>query len=158
MLEKEKIYIDYFPSFLGDIEIISNDKYLISVGVAKDKKEIKTNSITHLTKTWFENYFYEKRVTIIPPLKPAKSLFAQIVRNEVLKIGFGECKTYGEIAKNIGKPKAYRAVAQVLKYNPYMIIVPCHRIISKSGIGGYNGGIEIKKKLLEFENCELINF
>ena len=114
------------------------------------------NMITALTKEWFEAYF-QKRVLPTPPLQPAKTTFSQKVREAVLEIPFGECKSYSEIAKAIGYPKAYRAVAQALKYNPYMIIVPCHRVISKKGIGGYNGGIEIKKKLLEFEGCESIN-
>ena len=157
-MEEEKIYIDYFHSFIGIFEIKANDRYLLSIRLSKSIsiKDKEINNITDMAKEWFDAYF-QKIILPIPPLQPAKTLFSQKVREAALEISFGECKTYSDIAKKINHPKAYRAVAQALKLNPFMIIVPCHRVISKKGIGGYNGGIEIKKKLLEFEGCESIN-
>ena len=157
MIIDEKIYIDYFYSPIGTLEIKADDKYLLSVKLSNSKEKIEENEITKYTKKWFEAYF-KRDVLTTPPLKPSKTIFFQKVREAVLKISFGECKTYSNIAQQIKNPKAFRAVAQALKQNPFMIIVPCHRVISKKGIGGYNGGIEIKKKLLEFEGCESINF
>ena len=76
------------------------------------------------------------------------------VWNELKKISSGETKTYKEIAKILGNPKAARAVANACARNPYPITIPCHRVIrSDGGLGGYSGegGVERKKQLLENE-------
>ena len=76
------------------------------------------------------------------------------VWNELKKIPIGETKTYKEIAKLIGSPKAARAVANACGKNPYPITIPCHRVIrSDGGLGGYSGkgGVETKRQLLENE-------
>ena len=76
------------------------------------------------------------------------------VWNELKKIPIGETKTYKEIAKLIGSPKAARAVANACGKNPYPITVPCHRVVrSDGGLGGYSGkgGVETKRQLLENE-------
>ena len=76
------------------------------------------------------------------------------VWNELKKIPIGETKTYKEIAKLIGNPKAARAVANACGKNPYPITVPCHRVVrSDGGLGGYSGkgGVETKRQLLENE-------
>jgi len=78
--------------------------------------------------------------------------FARKVYKVVLTIPLGEVRTYKWVAQKIGKPKAYRAVGQVLKNNPHPLIIPCHRIIESSGkIGGYVGGKKIKQGLLNLE-------
>ena len=64
----------------------------------------------------------------------------------------GSVSTYGEIARGIGQPRASRAVGQALGHNPVPIVIPCHRVLGGGGgIGGYTGGLEIKRKLLEIE-------
>jgi methylated-DNA-[protein]-cysteine S-methyltransferase len=73
------------------------------------------------------------------------------VWRELLRIPYGNVKTYGEIARIIGKPHAARAVGGAVGANPIPIIVPCHRVLAKNGLGGYSSGIEIKKKLLHLE-------
>ena len=76
------------------------------------------------------------------------------VWNELKKIPIGETKTYKEIAKLIGNPKAARAVANACGKNPYPITVPCHRVVrSDGGLGGYSGkgGVETKRQLLQNE-------
>ena len=76
------------------------------------------------------------------------------VWNELKKIPIGETKTYKEIAKLIGSPKAARAVANACGKNPYPITIPCHRVVrSDGGLGGYSGkgGVETKRQLLENE-------
>lgn len=80
--------------------------------------------------------------------------FQQAVWQATLKIPFGTTQTYQDIANQIGKPKAVRAVGQALKKNPIPIIIPCHRVIGKNGhLTGYNGknGLPIKIQLLELE-------
>ena len=76
------------------------------------------------------------------------------VWNYLKTIPRGETRTYKQVAKAIGKPKAHRAVATAIGKNPYPIKIPCHRVIrSDGGLGGYSGpgGIKTKKKLLASE-------
>ena len=84
-------------------------------------------------------------------LKLEGTLFQIKVWKEISKIPKGSVKTYKEIANLIGKPKSYRAVANACGKNPYVYVIPCHRVIRSDGyLGGYSGhgGIEEKKKLL----------
>jgi methylated-DNA-[protein]-cysteine S-methyltransferase len=83
-------------------------------------------------------------------LKP----FQRAVLEAAQKIPFGETRSYGWIAKQIGKPRASRAVGQALRTNPIPIILPCHRVISgDGGLGGYAGGLSLKRKLLTLEGA-----
>lgn len=78
--------------------------------------------------------------------------FQRSVWNEIYKIGYGETKTYSELAQQIGKPTSFRAVANACGRNPIAIVVPCHRVLaSNNGLGGYSSGIEKKKVLLKLE-------
>ena len=74
------------------------------------------------------------------------------VLKEVSRIPLGEVRSYKWLAKKLGKPAAVRAVGTALKKNPFPVISPCHRIIKSDGnIGGYSGGSNKKKLLLELE-------
>lgn len=67
-------------------------------------------------------------------------------------IPYGETRTYKWVAERIGKPNAFRAVGQALGKNPMPIVLPCHRVIESDGsLGGYSGGIDIKRRLLDLE-------
>jgi len=90
---------------------------------------------------------FEEYEVVLPTKFTAKVL------NEVRKIKYGEVKTYKEIAEKIGT--SYRAVGQALKRNPAPIIIPCHRVVAKNGLGGYSAGIEIKKELLKLEGINI---
>jgi O-6-methylguanine DNA methyltransferase len=78
--------------------------------------------------------------------------FQKRVWRELSKIGYGQLVTYGDIARAIGKPGASRAVGQANGANPVSIIIPCHRVIASGGrLGGYGGGLKMKRTLLELE-------
>jgi methylated-DNA-[protein]-cysteine S-methyltransferase len=78
--------------------------------------------------------------------------FQQAVWRAAAEIPYGETRSYGWIAKRINNPRAVRAVGQALGTNPVPIIIPCHRVISAAGtLGGFSGGIGLKKKLLDME-------
>jgi len=77
--------------------------------------------------------------------------FEQDVLNKTRKIPYGTTITYSELADRIGSSGGARAVGQALSKNPYPIVIPCHRVVARSGIGGYSGGVELKKKLLNLE-------
>lgn len=78
--------------------------------------------------------------------------FTRKVYRAVLKIPLGEVRTYKWVARKIGQPQAHRAVGQVLKHNPYPLIIPCHRVIKSNGkSGGYSRGAKTKRLLLDLE-------
>ncbi len=86
--------------------------------------------------------------------------FQKMVWNEIKNIPKGKIITYKDLAIKIGRPKAYRAVANACAKNPLLKTIPCHRVIRGDGkMGGYKGqkGIERKKKLLESEGVKLKN-
>ena len=80
------------------------------------------------------------------------SEFSYRILKETIKIPYGETRTYSWLAKKCTNRKSYRAVGQVMRRNPFLIVIPCHRVISSSGeLGGFSGGIENKKFLLYHE-------
>jgi methylated-DNA-[protein]-cysteine S-methyltransferase len=79
--------------------------------------------------------------------------FQRQVWQAARRIPYGETRSYQWVASQIGKPRAARAVGQALGKNPFPVIVPCHRVIASGGLlGGFTGGIEMKKQLLELES------
>jgi len=69
----------------------------------------------------------------------------------VARIPFGKTATYGEIARQSGKPRAYRAVGHANAANNLPLVIPCHRVVAAVGLGGYGGGLGLKRKLLKIE-------
>ena len=83
------------------------------------------------------------------------TLFQQSVWNACLTIPFGSTVSYGELAALIKNPKAARAVGSALGLNPFLILIPCHRVIGSDGnLGGYAGGVDLKSFLLEVEGVK----
>jgi methylated-DNA-[protein]-cysteine S-methyltransferase len=82
--------------------------------------------------------------------------FQRRVWQTLMKIPFGQVRSYAWVARRIGQPRAVRAVGQANGRNPVSIIVPCHRVIRSDGtIGGYGGGVEVKEELLKREGVLL---
>lgn len=78
--------------------------------------------------------------------------FQREVWQKTRLIAYGETRSYAWVANQVGKPKAARAVGQALGSNPLPIIVPCHRVVASDGnLGGFSGGIEMKRSLLRLE-------
>jgi O-6-methylguanine DNA methyltransferase len=100
----------------------------------------------------FDEYFTGMRFQFELPLDASGSEFQVAVWNALREIPFGATRTYGEIAKQVGQPKAARAVGLANNQNPLPIIVPCHRVIGAKGrLTGYGGGVPRKKWLLQHE-------
>jgi methylated-DNA-[protein]-cysteine S-methyltransferase len=86
------------------------------------------------------------------PLDPAGTPFMKEVWGCLCEIPYGRTLTYKQVAEEIGRPKSARAVGAACSKNPIPIIIPCHRVIGKSGnLTGYAGGLDIKEKLLRLE-------
>jgi methylated-DNA-[protein]-cysteine S-methyltransferase len=82
-----------------------------------------------------------------------QTLFRRYVWSAARKIPQGATVTYGDLAQLAGFPQAARAVGGALNSNPVPIIVPCHRVVSRGGLGGFAGGADLKKELLELEGA-----
>lgn len=88
------------------------------------------------------------------PVSLSGTPFQMDVWQALRQIPYGETRTYGEIASMIGNPKALRAVGMACNRNPLWIVIPCHRVVGKhQALTGYAGGLELKRVLLELEQC-----
>ena len=109
-------------------------------------------SVIEQAKKELELYFLGQLSVFKVPLILKGTPFQKQVWSELQKIPFGETRSYAFIAAALGKPTAYRAVAQANRVNPISIIVPCHRVIYANGdLGGYAGGLSRKTWLLQNE-------
>jgi methylated-DNA-[protein]-cysteine S-methyltransferase len=101
-----------------------------------------------------EGYFSGELREFDLDLKMDGTPFQQKVWNALRTIPYGETRTYGDIARQIGSPTAFRAVGLANGHNPIAVIVPCHRVIGANGsLTGFGGGLERKSKLLELERA-----
>jgi len=99
-----------------------------------------------------DEYFGGKRRSFDQPLELEGTDFQRAVWNELRTIHYGEVISYGQIAERLGKPGASRAVGSANGANPVPVLVPCHRVIAAGGgLGGYSGGLDKKRTLLELE-------
>ena len=99
-----------------------------------------------------EEYFRGERTRFDLPLQPKGTPFQLAVWQALTEIPYGETASYGDVARAVGRPKAFRAVGMANHCNPNPIIDPCHRVIGSDGrLTGYAGGLEIKRALLELE-------
>jgi len=97
-------------------------------------------------------YFAGARTAFTVPLVTPGTPFEERVWNALLEIPYGETRSYEEMARAVGSPKAVRAVGRANGRNPIAIVIPCHRVLNKSGeLGGYGGGLWRKRRLLEIE-------
>ena len=118
-------------------------KYLDVINSPNEFKEV----ITQLNE-----YFYEGRNKFEIQYKFLSTTFRSRVYKEMSKIAYGTTLSYSDLATKVGKPRAFRAVGTACGKNPLPIIIPCHRVKGKSSLGGFTGGLDIKKFLLRLES------
>lgn len=144
----------YYKSPIGVLEIICEKDALISLKLVEniDKSDSETALIKEI-KTQLYEYFSGKRKIFDIKLKTKGTEFQKCVWKELRKISYGKTKSYSEIAVAVGNKNTQRAIGSACNKNPIMIIIPCHRVISKNGeLGGFAYGNSIKQKLLKIEN------
>ena len=101
-----------------------------------------------------QEYFDGKRREFTVPLDLRGTEFQKKCWRALLKIPYGKVRTYAQIAKSVDCPQGFRAVGMANHDNPVPIIVPCHRVLASDGtLGGYGGGLDVKRKLLELEGA-----
>jgi len=99
-----------------------------------------------------EEYFAGRRTHFALNLDPSGTAFQRTVWSALMTIPFGETRSYGQIATQIGHPGAARAVGAANARNPLSIVAPCHRVVGATGaLTGFAGGLDVKQRLLEFE-------
>jgi len=150
-------------SLVGPIYLVSSQKGLQSVLLEEqdipfaaylDSEEPEIKILKSAVKE-LEEYFRGERKSFSVPLDTEGTSFQKRVWNALLQIPYGKTCSYQDIALKIKNTKAMRAVGNANGKNPLCIIVPCHRVIASNGaLGGYSGGIEVKKKLLALEQKE----
>ncbi len=112
-----------------------------------ENRKINENAARQLLQ-----YFQRKRKQFSLPLDLEGTEFQKRVLKAVQEVPYGSTRSYKDIAERIGNPKAVRAVGNANRTNPLPILIPCHRIIGSDGsLTGFGGGIDLKRKLLEFE-------
>ena len=142
-----------FP--IGEIMIAAEEGAITAIrferDLPKEAKQVETPLIKRCQEELRE-YFAGERQMFDLPLAPQGTAFQQRVWQALLTIPYGEVRSYGDIARQIGDPKASRAIGGANNRNPIAIIIPCHRVIGANGrLVGYGGGLDKKEMLLSLE-------
>jgi len=146
---------------VGKLKLVAIDKGLVAILWENEKSgrvplsELQKNDrhpILLKTEQQLNEYFAGQRQQFSIALDMRGTRFQKNVWDALLAIPFGETRSYGQLAKQLGNPKASRAVGAANGRNPLSIIVPCHRVIGSSGkLTGFAGGLEVKAHLLSLE-------
>lgn len=156
-------YHKKMASPVGELTLIASEKGLAAVLWENDRPgRVKTDTGTESNEhpllleveKQLQEYFEKKRTLFMLELDFIGTEFQKKVWQALLGIPFGETRTYGQIAKQLGDIKAVRAVGAANGKNPISIIAPCHRVIGASGkLVGFAGGLDNKAYLLELEGA-----
>ncbi|MHC5908614.1 methylated-DNA--[protein]-cysteine S-methyltransferase [Streptomyces sp. S6] len=143
----------------GPLTLVADDGVLCGLYMADQRHRPPEESFgprddTGLDKTeaQLESYFASELTEFTVELRLHGTEFQKSVWSQLLAIPYGETRTYGQLAEALGNIGASRAVGLANGKNPISIIVPCHRVIGASGdLTGYGGGLDRKRRLLDFE-------
>jgi methylated-DNA-[protein]-cysteine S-methyltransferase len=164
----KNLYINSFISKIGEIKTAATDKGVVLIALPNEskknfEKKINKEFFTYKIKNGgvhnrrvekeIIQYLDGKRNKFTVKIVLTGTDFQKAVLNKVAKIKYGETKTYGEIAILVNNAGASRAVGSANAKNKLPIIIPCHRVVESDGLGGYGGGINLKKKLLQLEKA-----
>jgi methylated-DNA-[protein]-cysteine S-methyltransferase len=146
---------------IGGLRLVAGDEGLTAILWDNDRPrpayladliEEPTHPTLLCAEQELNEYFSRKREAFSVALDMRGTSFQKQVWEALLAIPFGETRSYGQIANQLGNPKATRAVGAANGQNPIPIIVPCHRVIGANGkLTGFGGGLEIKDQLLALE-------
>ena len=153
------MYYCYFDTPIGELLLAGEADALTMIGFPKGAMRRDPEPDWIFKEEPFENvrvqlaeYFAGNRKEFDLPLKLEGTDFQVSVLEALRQIPYGETMSYGAVAKQIGRPKAMRAVGAANGRNPIPIIVPCHRVIGSTGdLTGFGGGLDTKEALLRLE-------
>jgi methylated-DNA-[protein]-cysteine S-methyltransferase len=161
--EETNMQYRYIKSPIGKLLLAGNDNGLAIIGLPKGKGTVVPESTWQRSEHCFEEaerqlneYFAGARKTFDLKLAPTGTEFQLAVLEALQRIPLGETRSYLQIAQQIERPKAVRAVGAANGRNPLPIVIPCHRVIGADGsLTGFAGGLDAKLFLLELEGIEL---
>lgn len=144
---------------LGQLRVFARDRVIVAIHLPKQANaptlasELDSrHSILRKAAVQLEQWFAGKREAFDLPLAAAGTGFQQSVWSALQAIPFGQTRSYGQLAIDLGRPQASRAVGAANGRNPIPIVVPCHRVIGQDGsLTGYAGGLAAKRWLLAHE-------
>lgn len=152
----------YYDTSIGTIGIAENSRSITNVffeGTVVPKEfEIEETPLLIEASKQLREYLSGERKEFQLPIETEGTEFERSVWEALRTIPYGEVRSYGQLAEQIGRPKACRAVGRANGLNPLSIILPCHRVIGSNGkLTGYAGGLVMKQQLLELEErCKTI--
>ncbi|QEE30419.1 methylated-DNA--[protein]-cysteine S-methyltransferase [Terriglobus albidus] len=151
----------FVESPVGALKLVASDKGLAAILWENDSPrrvpltglvEGDRHPILLKAERQLEEYFGGSRRAFDLPLDMRGTTFQKDVWEALLAIPYGETRSYGQLAKQLGRPSASRAVGAANGRNPISIVVPCHRVIGSSGkLTGFAGGLDVKARLLDME-------
>ncbi|GAC1470072.1 MAG: methylated-DNA--[protein]-cysteine S-methyltransferase [Gemmatimonadaceae bacterium] len=165
---KKRYVCKMVDSPVGRLKLVATDEGLAGILWEKDRPgrvrlNIETEDDRHPvlveTERQLKEYFSGQRKEFDLKLDLAGTAFQRKVWNALLTIPFGETRSYGQLARQIGNPDAVRAVGAANGRNPVSIIAPCHRVIGSTGkLTGFAGGLDAKAYLLALEGAKTTSF
>ena len=156
MAVPETIYYSRLDSPVGPLLLVVSDRGLVALEFGRKIRDgwVESAEKTAPHARQLKEYFDGRRRCFDLPLDIRGTEFQKRCWQELLKIPYGETRSYADVARAIGNPSAARAVGLANGQNPIAIIVPCHRVIGSDGsLTGYGGGLETKRRLLELEGA-----
>jgi methylated-DNA-[protein]-cysteine S-methyltransferase len=147
-------YTACYRSEIGPFEIVGNQRGILTISFNKAPSVINRNLPACLQECMqqMDEYFKGQR----RPLLLKGTDFQKAVWRQLQKIPFGQTVSYGDVARAVGSPRAFRAVGNANNKNPIPLIIPCHRVIGSDGkLVGFGGGVWRKAWLLEHEQSPL---
>ncbi len=159
-------FYDTFPTPVGDFSVALNASGAIIAtafgGLAELRERFTADEIVHDpvrasdVRREVGEYFDKKRLKFSVELMPSGTPFQQSVWSGLQRIPFGETRSYGQLAAELGKPDASRAIGRANATNPICLIIPCHRVIGGDGsLTGYAFGEDLKRQLLAHESATI---
>ena len=146
--------VHHYISPVGFLKIEADERAITGVYIlrnAPDRRLLSTNPLIKEACKQFDEYFAGERRDFDLPLSPKGTPFQEKVWKQLQEIPYGKTISYAQLAQAVENPKACRAVGSANGKNPISIIIPCHRVVASTGLGGYSSGLDIKIQLLELE-------
>ncbi|SEA29256.1 methylated-DNA--[protein]-cysteine S-methyltransferase [Microbulbifer marinus] len=156
---------EIYSTRFGEVLIAADERGLVALEFHRDGHatrvgqdwQRRASELTDRAAQQLTEYFAGERRDFELPLNPRGTEFQRRVWDALLRIPYGETRSYREQAETLGNLKAIRAVARANGANPIAIVIPCHRVIGADGtLTGYAGGLDMKARLLSLEGARFV--
>lgn len=147
--------IRYLQSPVGILRLTADGGSLREIALTDEMGQDAPDPATDLAAEQLMEYFSGKRKEFTLKLSLRGTPFQRAVWQKLAEIPFGSVVTYGDLARSVGRPSAVRAAANAVGKNPLLIVLPCHRVVAANGLGGFTGGLSVKRTLLRLERVEI---